>query len=165
MDGKREKREMIKPSKTISVKVMEQLEKDILSGFYKPGVWMIESEIANSLGVSRGPVREAFLLLERRGLIKEKDGNLTGDDTREGLTAIISIKGNPSLGYIKGFTIGLRNRSTRIVCAEVWVNELRMSGLEEDGGVAGIARLELQLADLPYYTRFRKYRSRHIFLF
>jgi len=29
---------------------------------------------------------------KKKGLLKEKDGNLTGDDTREGLTAVISLK-------------------------------------------------------------------------
>ena len=69
---------IIKPPKTISEQVLEALEKDILTGFYRPGDRMVETEIAGRLGVSRGPVREALLALERRGLIQEKNGNAKG---------------------------------------------------------------------------------------
>ncbi len=69
---------IIKPPKTISEQVLEALEQDILSGFYQPGDRMVETEIAGRLGVSRGPVREALLVLERRGLIQETDGIAKG---------------------------------------------------------------------------------------
>ncbi|MCF8043639.1 MAG: GntR family transcriptional regulator [Desulfarculaceae bacterium] len=69
---------IIKPPKTISEQVLEALEEEILSGFYQPGDRMVETEIAGHLGVSRGPVREALLVLERRGLIQEKDGIAKG---------------------------------------------------------------------------------------
>ncbi|GLR16897.1 T9SS outer membrane translocon Sov/SprA [Portibacter lacus] len=64
------------------------------------------------------------------------------------------IKGNPSLGYIKGIQIGVRNSSDTNTPLEgsVWVNELRMSGLDERGGVAGLARMDLQMADLGNLT-------------
>lgn len=69
---------IIKSSKTIAEKVQVALEADILSGRYKPGHRMIETEIASDLGVSRNPVREALLILEKRGLIKGKKGNAKG---------------------------------------------------------------------------------------
>ena len=69
---------MIKPSKTIAQKVLEELEKDILSGVYKPGERLIEGELARLMGVSRGPIREALLVLTRRGLIREKERNAKG---------------------------------------------------------------------------------------
>ena len=69
---------MIEQSKTIAEKVLEQLESDILSGVYKPGDRLVEGELASLMGVSRGPVREALLVLTRRGLVKEKKGNAKG---------------------------------------------------------------------------------------
>jgi len=61
----------------------------------------------------------------------------------------IGIKGNPNLGLVKGVMIGLRNPrgGAESVCSQVWVNELRLNGLDEQGGAAGLARLDLQLAD------------------
>ncbi len=61
---------------------------------------------------------------------------------------LISIIGNPTLGYIKGIQIGVRNYTPSNACGEVWVNELRLAGLEERGGVAAIARADVALADL-----------------
>jgi len=69
---------ILKPSKTMAEKVLAALEGDIISGRYQPGDRMVETEIAANLGVSRGPVREALLVLQRRGLIKEKNGNAKG---------------------------------------------------------------------------------------
>src|SRR5690625_2192101 len=46
--------------------------------------------------------------------------------------------------------IGIQNQAEDHLnkCAEVWVNELRLQGLNEEGGMAAIARLDVQLADL-----------------
>ncbi len=76
----------------------------------------------------------------------------------------IGIIGNPNLGFIKGISIGLRLNNTDIVgtegiCGEVWVNELRAVGFEERGGVASVARVDWQLADLGNVTVSGKYNS------
>lgn len=66
------------------------------------------------------------------------------------LKRTIAIKGNPNLGYVKNLMIGIRNMDggqAQPMCGEVWVNELRASGLDERGGVAATARLDMQLAD------------------
>jgi cell surface protein SprA len=68
----------------------------------------------------------------------------------------VGVKGNPNLGYIKGIMIGLYNKKESQGgtphCGEVWVNELRMTGLDERGGVAAIGRADFQLADLGTLT-------------
>jgi cell surface protein SprA len=64
------------------------------------------------------------------------------------------IKGNPNLGLVKAIMIGIRHPKEGDACdappksVEIWVNELRVFGLDERGGVAGTARLDMQLADL-----------------
>ncbi len=65
----------------------------------------------------------------------------------------ITIIGNPNLGSVKISMIGLRNPKNPDVigedlCAEVWVNEFRLYGLNNQGGEAGVVRADLQLADL-----------------
>ncbi|MEO1625888.1 MAG: cell surface protein SprA [Bacteroidota bacterium] len=66
----------------------------------------------------------------------------------------IRIIGNPTLGPLKGIMIALVNRDPEndAHCAEVWVNELRVSGLDERGGMAAIGRVDLKLADLGDFT-------------
>ena len=77
----------------------------------------------------------------------------------------VTIKGNPNLGLVKGIQIGLRNRTERDdapaegFCGEVWVNELRVTGLLERGGLAGLARLDVQMADLGNVSASTSYSS------
>ncbi len=65
---------------------------------------------------------------------------------------IFSIRGNPNLGEIKGILAGLENPADpsggRPVNAEIWINELRLSGLDEEGGWAAVGQMNIQLADL-----------------
>jgi cell surface protein SprA len=62
---------------------------------------------------------------------------------------IIRMVGNPSLGAVKVFQIGIRNKDKdNLYNGEVWVNEMRVTGFEESGGVAAQAKLQIQMADL-----------------
>lgn len=70
----------------------------------------------------------------------------------------IRVKGNPNLSSIKTIMIGIRNPlrtknpwaadDGMDKCVEVWVNELRLSDFDEEGGWAALGRINAQLADL-----------------
>ncbi len=61
----------------------------------------------------------------------------------------VKIKGNPNIASIRGLLIGMRNASQKIIdTVEVWVNEMRLTGIQNRGGWAALARGEVQLADL-----------------
>ncbi|PUZ29862.1 cell surface protein SprA [Chitinophaga parva] len=62
----------------------------------------------------------------------------------------ISVVGNPSLGDVKSIMISIENPADDGVakCAEVWFDELRLTGLDEKGGYGAVARMDVQLADL-----------------
>lgn len=60
----------------------------------------------------------------------------------------IGIKGNPSLGNLRGMLVGVKNISNKAIRAEVWFNELRLAGLDNQGGWAAIAALDANVADL-----------------
>ena len=49
--------------------VQHEIERRILQGDLQPGDKLIEAALAQDLGVSRGPVREAFRMLEEAGQI------------------------------------------------------------------------------------------------
>jgi DNA-binding GntR family transcriptional regulator len=53
----------------LSKKVVRAIRHQIFSGVLKADERVVESEIARALGISRGPVREALVELEREGLI------------------------------------------------------------------------------------------------
>ncbi len=71
----------------------------------------------------------------------------------------IRVKGNPNIGYVKGAMLGVINRSDVKHCAEVWVNELRVSGINEKGGAAALARLDFQMADFGNLTLSGNYST------
>ncbi|MDT8861003.1 GntR family transcriptional regulator [Alkalihalobacillus sp. MEB130] len=54
---------------TLHNKVVSVLRKAILKGDFKPGSRLVQSDLADSLGVSRMPVREALRKLEIEGLV------------------------------------------------------------------------------------------------
>ena len=56
--------------KSIQTLVYEELKKNIISMRLEPGQTMSTQEIATKLGVSRTPVREAFLRLQSEGLVE-----------------------------------------------------------------------------------------------
>lgn len=57
--------------------VVERLRAWIVDGTLAPGEVIKDTEIADTLGVSRTPVREALLQLEREGLIESVPGRWT----------------------------------------------------------------------------------------
>lgn len=69
----------------------------------------------------------------------------------------IRIKGNPVLSSVRSIMIGVRNPSASsniwteddgfTESAEIWVNELRLTDFNNEGGWAAIARVNAQLAD------------------
>ncbi len=50
--------------------VQQAIEQAILSGEYIPGSKLNEATLAEKLGVSRGPIREAFRMLDEAGLVR-----------------------------------------------------------------------------------------------
>ena len=62
-------------------------------------------------------------------------------------TLRIGIKGNPSLGSIRSMMVGVKNADRLPVRGEVWFNELRLAGLDNQGGWAAIAAMDANIAD------------------
>jgi DNA-binding GntR family transcriptional regulator len=50
--------------------VVESIRTAIIEGKLKPGDHMVEAQLTKQLGVSRTPLREALILLEREGLVE-----------------------------------------------------------------------------------------------
>ncbi|MCP5213309.1 MAG: GntR family transcriptional regulator [Hahellaceae bacterium] len=57
---------------TLSDQVFDRLQTDIVKGVLHPGQKCSEAELATSYGVGRGPLREAIMRLEGRGLIVKR---------------------------------------------------------------------------------------------
>ncbi|RNC91860.1 MAG: cell surface protein SprA [Allomuricauda sp.] len=59
----------------------------------------------------------------------------------------IGIRGNPSLGSIRAMMVGIKNIDDVPARGEVWFNELRLAGLDNNGGWAAIVALDANMAD------------------
>ena len=65
-----------------------------------------------------------------------------------------SVMGNPNLGEVRGILMAIENSSNiQNMNAEVWLNELRLSNLDERGSWAALGRMDVVLAD--FYTDWR----------
>jgi DNA-binding GntR family transcriptional regulator len=84
---------------TISKQVVRALRQQIFSGCLKPGEKVLEAKFAAEMGISRGPVREALLILEQEGLVENSPRKgarvvkITLDDIREIYTLRALLEG------------------------------------------------------------------------
>lgn len=60
----------------------------------------------------------------------------------------ITVLGNPTLEDVECIMIGVRNSGTHDASGEIWVNELRLSEFNEQGGVAAMANAALSISDI-----------------
>lgn len=129
---------------------------------YKREVWLSENEINFPLTILRD------LKQERNDLgieVTREFGKNYTPENQPNATHNIKVKGNPNLGFVKVMMIGVRNPAGRDedigakYKVEVWANELRVTGLDERGATAAIARLDLQMADLGSVTAAANYSS------
>ena len=71
----------------------------------------------------------------------------------------IYVKGRPSLGNITTIMIGVRNTTGSKGDVVLWVNEIRLSGIENKGGYAGNANLNFNLGDFATVNATGAYSS------
>ena len=60
----------------------------------------------------------------------------------------ITVMGNPTLEDVASIMIGVRNNGQHDASGEVWVDELRLSQFNEQGGVAAMANAALAISDI-----------------
>jgi len=60
----------------------------------------------------------------------------------------MAVLGNPSLSDVRVMLIGIRNNSSTVKSGTVWVNELKVTDFNEEGGWAAKANVNLNLSDI-----------------
>jgi len=80
--------------KPLREEVYDSLKKSILHGKVKAGQRLVEEQLANQIGISRTPVREAFHKLERDDLVTRlpKGGFAVRQFTKEDVEEIFGIR-------------------------------------------------------------------------
>jgi DNA-binding GntR family transcriptional regulator len=76
--------------------VYEELRNLILTGKIKPGTRMMEIELADDMGVSRTPIREAIRKLEKEGLvvIEPRKGAYASEVSVKDMVDILEVRAN-----------------------------------------------------------------------
>jgi cell surface protein SprA len=106
------------------------------------------------------------LKLKRNELLRQANSGVSLSEVYSIVngTRTIKVKGNPNLGNVEVMMIGIRyndkdanNYGPR--SAEVWVNELCLTGLNESGGWAANGRVTTRLADLGSVVVAGSYKS------
>lgn len=64
----------------------------------------------------------------------------------------VSVMGNPSLSNVKVMMIGVRNNSSTTKDCIVWVNELRVTDFDSDGGWAAKGSINLNMSDIATFN-------------
>ena len=74
--------------------VYEELKREILVGEIAPGTRMMEIELADEMGVSRTPVREAISKLEKEGLvtIEPRKGAYASDVSIKDMVDVLEVR-------------------------------------------------------------------------
>jgi DNA-binding GntR family transcriptional regulator len=84
------------PPHSTAVEVSRYLQRAILHDELKPGARLIERDLSKTLGVSRIPIREAFRILERRGLVQviPRKGAQVTAFTKQEIEEIYTLRAN-----------------------------------------------------------------------
>ncbi len=61
---------------------------------------------------------------------------------------VLKVKGNPTLAQIRTVMLGIKNNSNLDKSAEIWFNELRAAGFDNEGGWAAVVSADANFADV-----------------
>lgn len=84
--------------------VYEELKRQIMTGEIPPGMRMMEVELADDMGVSRTPIREAIRKLEKEGLvcIEPRRGAYASEVSIKDMVDVLEVR-----EYLEGMASGL----------------------------------------------------------
>lgn len=129
-------------ARTIREQVTSQIRDDLVAGAFPQGAMLRETELAKRFGVSRGPIRDAFLQLTQEGFLAYETNRgvrLCQPPDPENRELIVSLR-----RQIESFVVkkGLdRLRDEGLTAVEHALRELRVACEGDD--VAAVARCDM----------------------
>lgn len=128
--------------------VFNTLRQAILKGELKPGERLMEIALADKLGVSRTPIREALRKLEQEGLVVmiPRRGAQVADITEKDLNDVLEVR------------IALENLSIEKACkrmtdeqiGKLWVAAKEFERTTMDGNLVKLAEADVAFHDVIY---------------
>jgi cell surface protein SprA len=152
------------------IKVFVRLGTDLTQNYYEYEMPICPSEPNN---FSVGNIWKDFtfdLELLNRAKVRRNDENRSFYEPyyfTQGLPEghRVTVVGNPQLNNVKNVMVGIRNPSDNLnntgppICAEMWINELRVTGFDQTHAWATNHRLNVKLADLANLTLNASYAT------
>ncbi len=125
----------------------------IAEGYFKPGQRLIETQVAEHLGLSRTPIRQALALVEVEGLVKStpKKGTTVHTFTKKEVEDIYVLR-----NILEGFAV--QQSATRAEQKDV--DELRFAWQKIEDRIAGIEKWDSS-DDRWKHTSYLTECSRH----
>ena len=131
-----------------------RLGSDFISNFYEIKIPLRKTKFGATADTDIWPDSNNLNLNLQRLIQLKVDRNNSGTsntyyketDSASGKT--YAIFGNPNLGQVQAFFVGVQNAKQSSVCTEVWFDELRLSEINDQGGYAATGRVDIKLADL-----------------
>ena len=130
--------------------VFNTLRQAILRGELKPGERLMEIQLANKLGVSRTPIREAIRKLELEGLVLmiPRRGAEVAEITEKSLRDVLEVRG------------ALEELAVKLACQKITdeqITELRVADKEfeqalNSGDVTVYAEADVKFHDVIYHA-------------
>jgi cell surface protein SprA len=130
-----------------------RLGSDFINNFYEIKIPLRKTKWFTSLDTDIWPDSNSLNLNLNRLIQLKVDRNNAGTSNKyftelDSNGRVYGIFGNPNIGQIQAFFLGVQNRRQTNVCTEVWFDELRLSEINDQGGYAAIGRVDIKLADL-----------------
>ena len=112
------------------------------NSFLIPLDWLTSLKQADTAKIKK--VKEDDIILDslnvRKYLFTDENGNLSGKK--------VKIVGQPALNRLQYFMVGVKNTGEEPINGEIWLDELRLSGIKKEKGVAMRVQSNFKLSDL-----------------
>ena len=140
----------VSKKKSLREEVYGSLKKSILNGKLKAGQRLIEEQLANQVGMSRTPVREAFHKLERDDLVVRlpKGGFAIREFTKEDVEEIFGIRS--ALESYAAYLATLNIAPDKLTILEKKIDELER--VLDSGDDEKIVQLHTDFHEILYKT-------------
>jgi DNA-binding GntR family transcriptional regulator len=129
------------PRRTIGDDVLDTLRKAVIAGAFAPGDHIAEGALAQRLAVSRAPVREAMLQLEREGLLTfdRRGAALVKEFTDEDFEEIFLLR------------LTLETMAARLACRKLSSTDVAKLAANVDRTRSATKLLEVTLLDVEFH--------------
>ena len=104
--------------------------------------WLTQLKQSDTSDIRK--IKETDIIIDSSGVRKYLFTDTNGISTGKK----IEIVGKPALNRIQYFSLGTKNTGFQPITGEIWLDELRLSGVKKESGVAMRVQSKLELSDL-----------------